>query len=150
MPAVSPIAPPQLADCNCLALRCAGRAVTQFYDRHLAPSGLRSTQYSILAALRQGGPMAIHTLAAMLQMDRTTLGRNVLPLQRDGLVELAPVDADRRRKNLRLSPLGTKRLRAAQPAWHAAQQAFETRYGADRARALRELLRAVALDTTVS
>ena len=74
------------AACNSLALRQAARHVTQFYDQFLAPSGLRSTQYSILARLQRRGPMTINALAAALVMDRTTLSRNILPLQRDGLI----------------------------------------------------------------
>ena len=73
-------------DCNCLAVRQAGRHITQFYDQFLALSGLRTTQFSILAKLRRLGPMTINTLAADLVMDRTTLGRNILPLERDGLI----------------------------------------------------------------
>jgi DNA-binding MarR family transcriptional regulator len=61
-------------DCNCLAVRQAARHITQFYEQLLAPSGLRTTQFSILARLRRLGPMTINTLAADLVMDRTTLG----------------------------------------------------------------------------
>src|SRR5271155_5616628 len=78
------------ADCNCLALRQAARHVSQFYDQFLAPSGLRTTQYSILARLQRKGPMTINALATELGMDRTTLGRNILPLQRDGLIAVGP------------------------------------------------------------
>ena len=78
------------AACNCLALRQAARHVTQFYDQFLAPSDLRSTQYSILARLQRRGPMTINALAGELVMDRTTLGRNILPLQRDGLIVAGP------------------------------------------------------------
>src|SRR6266853_633769 len=73
-------------DCNCLAVRQAARHITQFYDQLLAPSGLRTTQFSVLAKLRRLGPMTINALAAEMVMDRTTLGRNILPLERDGLI----------------------------------------------------------------
>ena len=73
-------------DCNCLAVRQAARHITQFYDQFLAASGLRTTQFSILAKLRRLGPMTINALAADMVMDRTTLGRNILPLERDGLI----------------------------------------------------------------
>src|SRR5271170_7584973 len=75
--------------CNCLALRQATRHVTQFYDQCLAPAGLRTTQFSILARLRRLGPVTISALAADLVMDRTTLGRNLQPLEREGLVAVA-------------------------------------------------------------
>jgi hypothetical protein len=67
-------------ECNCLALRQAARHVTQFYDQCLAPAGLRTTQLSILAKLKRLGPLTINALARELVMDRTTLGRTMLPL----------------------------------------------------------------------
>src|SRR5215831_14657438 len=75
-------------DCICLAVRQAARHVTQTFDQFLAPAGLRTTQFSILAKLKRKGPMTINALAADLVMDRTTLGRNILPLERDGLIRV--------------------------------------------------------------
>src|SRR5258707_2971121 len=89
-------------DCNCLAVRQAARHITQFYDQLLAPSGLRTTQFSILAKLRRKGPLTINALAAAMVMDRTTLGRNILPLERDGLIAVAPGNDDRRSRVLRM------------------------------------------------
>src|SRR6266516_6222586 len=99
------------AGCNCLALRQAARHVSQFYDQFLAGCGLRGTQYSILARLQRRGPMSINALAAALVMDRTTLGRNILPLQRDGLVAIVASPADRRRRELCLSDVGAEKHR---------------------------------------
>jgi len=126
--------------CNCLALRQAARHVTQFYDQALAPSGLRATQYSILARLERNGPMTINVLAAELVMDRTTLGRNVLPLQRDGLIAVEPGTTDRRSKELHLTEAGLARFRAAVKGWTQAQARFESTFGTKRAQALRSLL----------
>src|SRR5437870_3246305 len=78
------------AACNCLAVRQAARQVTQFYDRHLALEGLRATQYAILAKLARLGPLSINELAAMMVMDRTTMGRALRPLDRDKLVAIGP------------------------------------------------------------
>jgi DNA-binding MarR family transcriptional regulator len=133
----------RLAECNCLAVRQAARHVTQFYDQVFAPSGLRATQFAILSRLRRDGPMTINALAAALVMDRTTLGRNILPLQRDGLVEVAPAQADRRRRELRLTEAGVARQRAGGECWKAAQSRFDAVFGGERARALRDLLRGV-------
>lgn len=130
-------------DCNCLAIRQAARHVTQFYDQLLASSGLRATQYAILGRLGRAGPMTINALAAALVMDRTTLGRNILPLERDGLIEIGAGTADRRRREVRLSAAGAARLAAAREGWAAAQSRFDTIFGSDRAAALRDLLRAV-------
>jgi DNA-binding MarR family transcriptional regulator len=134
------------AGCNCLALRQASRHVTQFYDQFLAPSGLRTTQYSILARLQRKGPMTINALAAELVMDRTTLGRNILPLQRDGLVAVGPGKSDRRARELRLTPAGIARVHAGRKGWERAQAQFETAFGVKRAKALRTMLHAVATE----
>jgi DNA-binding MarR family transcriptional regulator len=133
-----------LAACNCLALRQAARHLTQFYDQFTAPLGLRSTQYSILARLQRKGAMTINALAAELVMDRTTLGRSILPLQRDGLIAVGPGKSDRRSKELRLTAAGSARFRAARKGWREAQARFETAFGVKRAKEMRTLLHEVA------
>jgi DNA-binding MarR family transcriptional regulator len=135
---------PQSEKCNCLAVRQAARHVTQFYDQYLAPSGLRTTQFSILTKLKRLGPMSINALAADLVMDRTTLGRNILPLQRDGLIAVVKGSTDRRSKELRMTEAGAECLRTAVEGWVEAQAQFEAVFGAKRAAELRALLHAVA------
>ena len=130
--------------CNFLALREATRHVTQFYDRLLASSGLRTTQFSILIRLRLEGPMTINALAKSLVMDRTTLGRNILPLERDGLIRIEPSASDRRARELHLTKAGERRLQAGLKGWSQAQARFETVFGAKRAADLRTLLQAAA------
>ena len=130
-------------DCNCLAIRQAARHVTQFYDQLLAASGLRATQLAILGRLRHDGPMPINALAAALVMDRTTLGRNILPLERDGLIEIGASPTDRRRREVRLTASGAARLRVATQSWKVAQRRFDEVFGVERAAALRDLLREV-------
>src|SRR6266496_5128404 len=127
-------------ECNCLALRQAARHVTQFYDQQLAPTGLRSTQFSILAKLYRLGPMTINALARELVMDRTTLGRTMLPLERDGLIAIKEGTLDRRSKELGVTKAGIERLRGAAKSWREAQKEFEERFGARRAADLRGLL----------
>src|ERR1700738_3737737 len=90
-------------ECNCLALRQAARHVTQFYDQCLASAGLRTTQFSILAKLQRLGPLTSSSLAAALVMDRTTLGRNLQPLAREGLVAVGKGRTDRRSREIRLT-----------------------------------------------
>ena len=131
-------------ECNCLALRQAARHVTQFYDQCLAPAGLRTTQLSILAKLKRLGPLTINTLARELVMDRTTLGRTMLPLERDGLIAIEDGTSDRRSKELHLTKAGAERLRVARKLWTEAQVQFEEAFGGVRASALRNELRAVA------
>ncbi len=140
---MSASAGPSFQDCNCLAIRQAARHVTQFYDQLFAPVGLRATQFAILSHLLRGGSMTINALAAALVMNRTTLGRNILPLQRDGLIDIVASPADRRRRELCLSKAGTDKLRRASECWAIAQTRFDEVYGSERAASLRNLLREV-------
>ena len=135
---------PKPEDCNCLAVRQAARHVTQFYDQFLAPAGLRTTQFSILAKLKRIGSMTINVLAKDLVMDRTTLGRNILPLQREGLIAVVEGTSDRRSKELHLTKAGAARLRGAVKGWAQAQAQFELVFGGQRSAALRALLHAVS------
>src|SRR6516164_363920 len=137
MPTVKTLRGPE--NCNCFAVRSAARHVTQLYDQLLAPVGLRITQFSILANLRRRGPLTINALAEDMVMDRTTLGRNIQPLERDGLIRIEPAPSDRRAKELRLTKAGEKRLQAALKGWSQAQARFETVFGAERAGDLRKL-----------
>src|SRR6266481_4896296 len=130
----------QLTPCNCLALRQAARHVTQYYDQCLAPTGLRTTQFSILAKLKRLGPTTINALAADLVMDRTTLGRTMLPLERDGLIAVRNAAADRRSKELHLTKAGAARFRSALQHWSDAQTRFEAAFGGRRASKLRDEL----------
>ena len=127
-------------ECNCLALRQAARHVTQFYDQHLAPTGLRTTQFSMLAKLKRLGPSTINALARELVMDRTTLGRTMLPLERDGLIAIRDGTLDRRSKELTLTKAGAVRLQRAARLWVEAQKEFEERFDPRRAADLRGLL----------
>jgi DNA-binding MarR family transcriptional regulator len=131
------------APCNCAALREAARHVTQLYDRHLAAAGLRNTQFSILTRLQRLGPTTINALARDMVMDRTTLGRNIVPLLRRRLIVAQRCHEDGRSKELHLTKAGIARLEAGIGGWAKAQAKFEATFGSDRAAELRRLLRAV-------
>jgi DNA-binding MarR family transcriptional regulator len=88
--------------------------------------------------------MTINTLADEMVMDRTTLGRNILPLQREGLLSVTPGRKDRRSKELRLTQAGVERLREAREGWREAQAQFAAAFGDERAAGLRALLREVS------
>ena len=130
-------------NCNCFAVRSAARHVTQLYDQYLAPVGLHVTQFSILARLKRLGPTTINALAEAMVADRTTLGRNIQPLEREGLISIRPSAADRRAKELHLTKAGEQRLQEALAPWSRAQARFEKTFGAERAAELRTTLRAV-------
>jgi len=113
--------------------------MTQIYDRHLAATGLKATQYSILAILDRRGSLSIGELAAAMVMDRTTMGRAVQPLARDGLVRIE-IGADARSRAVRLSRSGKSRFTMAKAAWRAAQDQVEGAYGSAAAAQLRATL----------
>jgi DNA-binding MarR family transcriptional regulator len=146
MPADNPLSP---EECNCFAIRAAARHVTQFYDQVIAPTGLRTTQFSILAKLKRRGPLTINKLADDMVMDRTTLGRNILPLERNELIRIEPAASDRRAKELHLTKAGERRLEAARKRWSVAQRQFEASFGDKRAADLRASLRAVVASEMV-
>ncbi len=129
--------------CHCQALRQAARRVSAFYDAALAPLGLRVSQFGILSRLHRHGPRGIQALATDLVMDRTTLGRNIRPLERDGLLCAVVDPADRRFHLLSITPRGVELVIAARPAWVAAQAGFEARYGTAPAFALHAALQGV-------
>ena len=130
--------PPDL--CNCLAIRKAARHVTGFYDARLAPTGLTTPQFSILARLRHRGPSTINELAEDLVMDRTTLGRNLGPLERDGLVAIGIDPRDRRGRVLTVTAQGEARFAEAAALWAAAQRDFEATFGRPETEALHRSL----------
>jgi DNA-binding MarR family transcriptional regulator len=135
-------------ECNCLALRQAARHLSQLYDKHLASSGLKTSQYSILAKLNRLGPLSIVELAKSMVMDRTTLGRAIRPLERDRLLTIG-AGGDGRTRSLRLTPAGQARLKAAAVKWRDAQKEFELAYGVPDAADLRTALRRVVSGTGV-
>jgi len=118
--------------CACFNLRKTARAITQFYNAILQPSGLLATQFTLLAILARDNPTPISALADALGMDRTTLSRNLKPLQRDGLLQVAPDDTDHRIQLVTLTTAGRAALVAALPLWQQAQQQLVGQLGAER------------------
>ena len=106
--------------CVCNTLRMVTRAVTQLYDDVLRPSGLRVTQFSILAAIARMGEANLKVLEDMLAIDQTTLTRSLNLLERDGVIERAS-HPDGRIKAVRLTAKGRRALGIAPPLWAQAQ-----------------------------
>lgn len=123
------------AKCACYNIRKAARLVTQLYDKMLEPSGLLITQLALLAAIGRMGAAPITRLAHVLGMDRTTLTRNLKPLERQGLIEM-DTGLDRRTHIARLTEQGHQALKDALPLWQQAQNAVISRFGQDRTAAL--------------
>ncbi len=101
-------------------LRGTTRTISRIYDRALAPSGLKGTQFSLLIAISLFGEAPLLRVAEELSLDRTTLTRNLQPLERTGLVASAP-GKDQRVRLLRLTEAGQRAIQRAYPLWEEAQ-----------------------------
>ncbi len=135
---------PSPSVCVCASLRMATRLVTRHYDHALAPAGISTNGYSILVRLGEHGPLPLGAFAATLGMDRSTLSREIAPLEEAGLIETTADSGDRRRRVLALSPTGKRKVREAYPLWKAAQRSLAAEFGADRTAALVGELNALA------
>jgi DNA-binding MarR family transcriptional regulator len=116
-------------DCTCFRVRGAARRVTQIYGRHLAPTGLKISQFSLLGFVTAEGPVSIGRLADLLTTDRTTLTRNLRPLLAAGLIERA-ASGDKRRHELVATATGRALLKRALPLWAAAEHDVRAAMGA--------------------
>lgn len=126
--------------CYATSMRRTSRRISQRYDRALAPVGLRATQYAILVTVRSRQPLAVHELGEILDLERTTAGKNIRPLEKRGLVSTAPSDEDRRVRTIRVTEAGEALLAEARPLWEAAQHAVEKQIGVETANRLRDQL----------
>lgn len=131
--------------CNNTALRKAARRLTRFYDACMAETGLRATQYTILSFLAAKGPITMAALADLLSMDRATMGHNLRPLERDGLVTIEVGREDRREREVALSRLGVKTEAQSKPLWLKAQAHFEQEFGKEDALAMRRVMARIAV-----
>ena len=131
------------SSCLCFYVRKSARAITQLYDDALRPTGLRATQFTLLFATRKLGPVTVNCLAETLVMDRTTLTRNLRPLEKEGLVQVLP-GGDRREREITLTAAGQATLSQALPVWRRVQAQVRHRLGPSRvSRLLKELARTV-------
>ena len=137
--AASRLAQTLLDSCMCHKTRMAARAITRTYDDALRSTGLRATQVSVLAAVGARGALSIQSLADSLEMDRTTLTRNLRPLEEQGYVVLA-AERRHRRRMLTLTASGHAALLEALPLWEEAQRAIKRRLGSRRWPAVQEAL----------
>ena len=134
--------------CSATAMRKATRRMTQLFDDALAPAGLRSTQYAILEQLHRqaDAPPTMGELAETLVLDRSALGHNLRPLERDGLVALVAGDNDRRRRRVALTTAGRAKFAQGRRAWKLAQDRFNDVFGESAAAKLRATLLRIARD----
>jgi DNA-binding MarR family transcriptional regulator len=137
--------PSEFGPCACTQIRRTARKISALYDAALTESGLTITQHALLVNVGRHGAIGRTALAALLGMDRTTLTRNLKPLERSNLIVAAPSN-DRRERLLTLSAAGVRKLRQSYALWNAAQARFLKQLGDEGLGRLRAAL--TAAETT--
>lgn len=126
--------------CVCFSMRKVSRAVTQYFDRHLETVGIRATQFSLLAALASTSAKTLTEIAESLVMDRTTLTRNLKPLEKmDLIVTVTPID--KRSKGYTLTVKGREVLERSTPHWKDAQDSIVNTLTSERYAAMQKELK---------
>jgi len=126
----------------CYNVQKAARLISNFHDRLLRPLGLRSSQFALLSYIHLLPDASLEELAQAMSLDGTTITRRLAPLKTEGWI-LEKRGADRRKKEIRLSPRGEKLLKKAYPVWKSAQRHFIQGMGRDEWRALKRELEAL-------
>jgi DNA-binding MarR family transcriptional regulator len=132
--------------CHCSAVRKAARQISRMYDAYLQPTGLRNTQFLILAALDELGSAAVSELAERLDLERTAMGKMVGFLERDGFVGIQPSPADGRSRIVELTAEGRRLHGEAALLWSEAQRRFGELNGAENVIALGRSLSEMKVD----
>ena len=130
--------------CTCLNLRAASRRVSRRFDHIMAPAGLVGSQYSMLNFIAAKPACGVGELADWLDMDVSTVTRNLRPLQKDGHITIRSSVSDGRRREVRLTAKGRRALDRARPLWEDAQSAVIEELGERRWQKLLKLLKAIA------
>lgn len=125
--------------CTNLKLRQLTRRVSQHYDQRMAAVGLKTTQYSLLSHIDRLGPVRLGALAEAMEMDASTLTRNLQPLQAQAWAVVGP-GPDGRSRQVTLTDAGRAKRAEAQRVWKSAQLALNERLGVDRVAALHALV----------
>lgn len=118
----------ECTECTCFNLRKATRVVTQLFDDAMRSTGLRGTQFSLLAHTYGMGPITLTKLAEEMVTDRTTMARNLEPLEKSGLLRVEPGD-DRRTRVVTITAEGRKKLAEAFPLWKKTQDEIKKMMG---------------------
>lgn len=124
--------------CHCTRLKIATRKLAGLYDAALAPTGINVAQFALLRHVRRLQPVSLTELGRHLELDRSTMGRNVRVIEKMGFVSLRRGE-DQREAVVTLSPAGEKILQDALPLWETCQDEIVGRVGAERLRAIEEL-----------
>lgn len=132
--------------CNCFTVRKAARQISRLYDACLQPSGLRITQFLILATLNEQQSASVNALAERLDIERTAMGKMIGFLERDGFVKMRPSPTDGRIRIVELTAEGANLFERAAPLWLEAQQQFSIMNGPKNVAVLRRSLSQMKVD----
>jgi DNA-binding MarR family transcriptional regulator len=135
-----------IEQCNCFTARKVARQITRLYDAHLQPTGLRLTQFLMLAVLNGMKSAAVNELADRLDVESSAMGKMAGFLERDGLVAIHPSPTDGRSRVVSLTEAGARRFEQATPLWQEAQRKFSEMNGADKVDALRQELQSLTFE----
>jgi DNA-binding MarR family transcriptional regulator len=136
----------EIDQCNCFALRKAARRVSRLYEDVLQPTGLRITQFLILAVLARVPGASVNELAERLDLERTAMGKTLGPLERDGLIRIESSPVDARSRVIKLTSKGTRAFQDAVPLWRRAQEQLAELNGARWIGALRSSLSEIKVE----
>ena len=130
--------------------RLVARRITQFLEREMADAGLSVAQFGLMAQIAAAADDTLGALAERMSLDQSTLSRNLRTLEGEGLVEIAVVEHDQRRRMVWLTETGARRLEAAIPVWRKAQARLAKHLAPDRARRLADDAEALIVDAVGS
>ncbi|MEG6586767.1 MarR family winged helix-turn-helix transcriptional regulator [Dendrosporobacter sp. 1207_IL3150] len=139
MERINKLYPKSSSICNCMNIRRASRAVTQFYDEVLQPSGLTIAQLGLLRHIELAEKITISALAKMIRIDRTTLNRNLKPMAEAGLIVINPGE-DSRTREITLTEEGKVAVTNAWKLWGEAQVSLKEYLGEEDLTKLIQLL----------
>jgi DNA-binding MarR family transcriptional regulator len=138
----------EIDHCSCFSIRKAARRLSRLYDDLLQPTGLRITQFLILAVLAKVQGASVNELAERLDLERTAMGKTLGPLERDGLIRIKPSPADGRSRIVMITSRGSRVFQDALPLWSQAQQQLAELNGTQWINALRSKLSEIKVERT--
>jgi DNA-binding MarR family transcriptional regulator len=125
-----------LERCAAWNLRLAARRASQFVEQRLTATGVSFAQFGLMAEIASANDDTVSALAERMGLDQSTLSRTLRTLEGDGLVEIAIVESDQRKRMVWLTEKGARRLETALAAWRQAQDELERHMSVDLARQL--------------
>lgn len=133
----------QMEPIHCVSnnLHQTARAVSRIYGEAMRPSGIKRSQFAILSSLHKLGSITLSELADMLYMERTTLTRNLKPLQKQGLITITRSARDARAREICLTREGKEKYQLARKLWRKAQRQILTAFGEEKWQQLEETLK---------